>query len=103
MFRSENITIIKTPPRAPRTNCYAERFVRTARAECTDRIPIYHQHHATRVLSEYARHYNCHRPHHALDQHAPHKDYRPVAMPLDSLIRRHRVLGGVINEYHRAA
>jgi putative transposase len=54
-------------------------------------------------LSEYARHYSSHRPHQALDQRAPNDDHEPAAMPIDGPIRRHRVLGGVINEYHRAA
>lgn len=103
VFGSENITIIKTPPRTPRANCYAERFVRTVRGECTDRILIYNEHHATRVLSEYAQHYNSHQPHQSRDQRAPNDDHQSAAMPCDGLIRRHRVLGGVINEYHQAA
>jgi putative transposase len=103
VFRSENITIIKTPPRTPRANCDAERFVRTVRSECTDRILISNERHATKVLSECARHYNSHRLHQALGQRAPSEEHRPAALPLDGLIRRHRVLGGVINEYHRAA
>jgi putative transposase len=67
--------------------------------------PIYlsNEHHATRGLSEYTRHDNSHRPHQALDQCAPHDEHRPAALPLDGLIQRHQVLGGVINEYHRAA
>ncbi|MDQ4093374.1 MAG: transposase [Actinomycetota bacterium] len=77
--------------------------MRTVRAESTDRILIYHQHHATRVLSAYTRHYNGHRPHQALDQHAPNGDHRPTAMPVHGPIRRHQILDGMINEYHRAA
>jgi putative transposase len=103
VFHSENITITKTPPRTPRANCHAERFVRTIRAECTDRILIYNPRHATRVLSEYTRHYNGHRPHQSRDQRAPNDDHRPAAIPVSRPIRRHRVLGGVINEYHPAA
>jgi putative transposase len=91
VFRSENIVIITTPPRTPRANCDAERFVRTVRTECTDHILISNEHHATKVLSEYARHSNSHRPQ-ALDQHAPNDEHRPAALPLDGLIRRHRIL-----------
>jgi transposase InsO family protein len=103
VFRSENITITTTPPRTPRANCYAERFVRTIRGECTDRILIFNERHATTVLSEYARHYNSHRPHQALDQCAPNDEHQRAAIPNHGPIRRHRILGGVINEYHRAA
>src|SRR5690348_11564852 len=59
VFASIGISARPTAPQAPRMNAYAERFVRTARAECTDRMLIIGERHLHAVLSEYVAHYNA--------------------------------------------
>jgi transposase InsO family protein len=96
------VKIVKSPPRTPRANCYAERWIRTARAECTDRMLIYDERHLRSVLGQYAGHYNRHRPHQSRQQRPPdHDDLLPPR--LDLPVQRRKLLGGLINEYHRAA
>ncbi len=94
--------MVRIPPRCPRANCFAERFVRTVRAELTDRMLIFNQRHLRVVLAEYIRHYNGRRPHRARNLRPPQPTY-PVADFSYEWIKRRTVLGGLINEYERAA
>jgi putative transposase len=96
------IEAVKIPPRSPRANAYAERFVLTARTEVTDRMLIFSQRHLRIVMAQYARHYNGRRPHRALQLQPPRPDH-PVADLSQEQIKRRSVLGGLLNEYERAA
>src|SRR5436309_10036648 len=84
VFRSEGVKVIRTPVRAPNANAHAERWVRTVRADCLDRILIVGRRHLDRVLRVYVRHYNEHRPHRALGLVPPDRSTSapPATLPL---------------------
>lgn len=106
VFTSTGIEIVKTAPQTPRMNAFAERFVRTVRAECTDRMLIAGPHHLRVVLDEFVGHYNAGRGHqgHGMSLRAPNDDPNVIAFPTpNERIQRRTVLAGLINEYQRAA
>jgi putative transposase len=102
VFTDAAIRVVKIPPRCPQANGYAERFVRTVRAELTDRMLIFGPRHLRRVLAEYASHYNQQRPHRGQGLRPPLPN-RPAPTGDPSKIVRRPILGGLINEYHLAA
>ena len=102
VFSGNCTRMIKTPVRSPRANSYAERFVGTLRRECLDHMLILGERHLRGVLTQYARHYNGHRPHQGLQQAPPPREPGHT-VDFNARIERRQVLGGLISEYCRAA
>ena len=96
--------MVKTPPRTPRANCYARdgyaAHVPSAPTGCSSTAngTFYH----VLQLTNNVAHYNRHRPHQSRQQRPPDHDDQ-AGVPLDLPVHRRKVLGGVINEYYRAA
>jgi putative transposase len=102
VFVGNGTRVIRTPVRSPRANSFAERFVGTLRRECLDHVVILGERHLRRILAEYARHYNGHRPHQGLQQEPPQRQPGHTT-DITARIERRQVLGGQISEYRRAA
>ncbi|MEO5952994.1 MAG: integrase core domain-containing protein, partial [Chloroflexia bacterium] len=124
VFASEGIEKVLTPYRCPEANGYGERWIRSVREECLDRLLIVGEVHLQRVLLEYLEYYNQRRPHQGLGQRMPVP--RPVpklaepakqsgqggqggqgglpqkSEPTVGDIRRREVLGGMIHDYYRS-
>jgi hypothetical protein len=103
VFAAAGVEVVKIPARAPRANAYAERWVRTARAECLDWILVRNARHLNRVLSIYLAHYGTARPHRGLGLGTPVEAGRLAKGWEHQPIERVDVLGGLIHEYERAA
>jgi putative transposase len=99
-LRDAGIRVVLIPARAPNANAYAERFVRSIKEECLDRIVPIGERHFRRAVAELIAHYHRERNHQALDN-------RLIAgtrtIDMASRVRRRPRLGGLLNFYERAA
>jgi putative transposase len=105
VFHSDGAEVLITPVQAPNANAYAERWIRTVRAECLDWLLITGRGHLEQVLRVYIEHYNAHRPHRALGLQPPDPAVEPALRSNDQPVQAHRrdLLGGLVHEYRRAA
>ena len=107
VFQATAARILRTAVQAPRMNAICERLVGTLRRELLDRVLILGEAHLRAVLTGYQAHYNMARPHQGIAQRVPADErdaHRATLTDVDTWqIRRKPVLGGLINEYDRAA
>jgi putative transposase len=101
VFRTGGTSVIRTPVQAPDANAFAERWVRTLRTDCLDRILILGRRHLEHVLRVYRCHYNEHRPHRALHL-VPPNGRDPTPLHATDRLRCRDLLGGLIHEYEAA-
>jgi len=99
VFRSGRVRVIPTPLYAPNANAFAERWVRTVREECLEKLLIFNQNHLRRVLATFIEYYNTARPHQGLEQQTPMPRQRPIST---GPVQRTLVLG-IISDYYRAS
>ena len=100
VLASIGIQAIKTPARSPKANAFAERWVRTVREDCLDRLLIYSRRQFESVLRAYVLHYNEPRPHRGRQLATPLLRHD---QPRTCEIYRRDILGGIVHDYDRAA
>jgi transposase len=104
VFEAAGLQVIKSGIRMPRMNSIMERWIGGCRRELLDRTLIWNSAHLRRVLADYERHHNNHRPHMALSSAAPLKPIPAPVVDLDTFrLQRHDRIGGIVHEYEPAA
>jgi transposase InsO family protein len=94
------IHVILIPERAPNANAYAERFVRSTKEECLNRLIPLGERHFRRAVVEYVEHYHGERNHQGLDNRLISG---PPVIDMRARVRRRPRLGGLLNFYERTA
>jgi transposase InsO family protein len=99
-MRSSGVHVVQTPVRAPNCNAHAERFVRSIKSECLNRVIPLGERHLRRAIAEYVAHYHGERNHQGLENELI---VRGAPLQSSGAVRREQRLGGMLSYYRRAA
>ena len=98
---ASGVESVKLPPHSPNLNCYAERFVRTIKETCLDRMIFFGENSLRKAIAEFLMHYHAERNHQGLGNRLIVPD--PGVAGNRGAIQRHARLGGMLNYYFRQA
>jgi putative transposase len=101
LIAEAGIESVKLPPRSPNLNAYAERFVRSIRESCLERVIFFGENALRNAVREFVAHYHLERNHQGLGNR--------LIVPMETknettgAVERRRRLGGLLNYYYRKA
>jgi transposase InsO family protein len=96
-----DIRVVQTPFQAPNANAHAERFVRSIKSECLDRVIVLGERHLRQAIRQFMAHYHRERNHQGLENELI--ETSPTLEGGGRRIYRRPRLGGLLNYYVRAA
>ena len=99
--RGAGVRCLKMPKQSPNLNAYAERFVRSIKSECLNKMVLFGEKHLRHVIDEYMAHYNTERPHQGIDNRRIIEPEEPPSA--DGPVCCRERLGGLLKSYHREA
>ena len=101
LIEGSGTEVIRLPPRSPNLNAYAERFVRSIKEECLERMIFVGQGSLRHAVREYVAHYHGERNHQGLENRL----LKPVdqAHGQNGIITKRKRLGGMLSYYYRLA
>jgi transposase InsO family protein len=101
ILKSSGVQLLKLPPRSPNLNAHAERFVRTIKESCLERMILFGEGSLRKAVHEFVEHYHRERNHQGLDNRL----ILPEQLIGDraGAIQRRSRLGGMLNYYYREA
>ena len=101
MLADVNVESVRLPPRSPNLNAHAERFVRSIKESCLERMILLGEESLRTAISNFVAHYHTERNHQGL----ANRLINPETMHLTNsgLVQRRQRLGGMLNYYYRSA
>ncbi len=101
ILKSAGVEPLRLPVRSPNLNAFAERFVRTIKASCLERMIFFGESALRRAVSEFALHYHTERNHQGLGNKIIQPEF--AEFPDGGTIRSRQRLGGLLRYYYREA
>jgi transposase InsO family protein len=100
ILAESGVKSVKLPPRSPNLNAFAERFVRSIKEECLERMIFFGEGSLRTAIREYLAHYHVERHHQGLDNRLirPNAEWKS-----NGVVHRKQRLGGTLSFYHRDA